>query len=155
GPAILIELGFISNDRDRTELLDTEVRATVCATIADVLQARLQPAIAPSSPVIAALGLTNAFAAAAATPASSGTYRLPAYARDTLGPGSGVPWDSARQLPAFNFYKGIVANSFHFFGTQAVFYECKFDIDNDGVGGNQGGDPNHQSDTSLHDAADV
>lgn len=46
GPAILIELGFISNDGDRTQLLKPQVRASVCGTIADVLQAQAQPAIA-------------------------------------------------------------------------------------------------------------
>lgn len=46
GPAVLIELGFISNDGDRTALLKPAVRASVCKTIADVLQAQGQPAIA-------------------------------------------------------------------------------------------------------------
>jgi N-acetylmuramoyl-L-alanine amidase len=46
GPAILIELGFISNDGDRTQLLKPPVRAAVCGTIADVLEAQAQPAIA-------------------------------------------------------------------------------------------------------------
>jgi len=32
-----------------------------------------------------------------------------------------------------------------------VYYECKFDIDNDGSGGNAAHDRFHQSDTNLHD----
>jgi N-acetylmuramoyl-L-alanine amidase len=46
GPAILIELGFISNDGDRTELLKPQVRDKVCRKIADVLRAQAQPEVA-------------------------------------------------------------------------------------------------------------
>jgi N-acetylmuramoyl-L-alanine amidase len=56
GPAILIELGFISNVRDRTELLNPETRARVCNKIADVLVARFgagasigRPTLVPAS----------------------------------------------------------------------------------------------------------
>jgi N-acetylmuramoyl-L-alanine amidase len=139
GPAILIELGFISNDRDRTELLNPQVRASLCGTIADVLQAQAQPPMA----------LAQAMASPAA--GMSASYTLPAYAATELGPNSGVPWDHATANSALNFYNGIVKNSFHQFPT-AVFYECKFAIDNDGAGGNEDGDPHHKSDTSLHDA---
>src|SRR5262249_44810565 len=138
---ILIELGFISNDRDRTELLNPQVRASVCATIADVLQDQAQPAMA----------LAQAHAPPAAGMAAA--YTLPAYALAELGPNSGVPWAQATENSALNFYSGIVKNSFHQFPT-AVFYECKFAIDNDGAGGNEDGDPHHRSDTSLHDAQD-
>ena len=38
GTAILIELGFIANDKDREALLNPQVREQVCTTIADVIQ---------------------------------------------------------------------------------------------------------------------
>ncbi|MBX9702282.1 MAG: N-acetylmuramoyl-L-alanine amidase [Acetobacteraceae bacterium] len=40
GPAVLIELGFIANDRDRETLLNPQVRAAVCKAIADVALAQ-------------------------------------------------------------------------------------------------------------------
>lgn len=39
GPAVLIELGFIAFDSDRQTILNPQVRADVCAAIADVIQA--------------------------------------------------------------------------------------------------------------------
>jgi len=81
------------------------------------------------------------------------SYHLPAYAQNNLGPDSGIPWSKAKPIPGMNFYSGIVKNSFHQFAN-AVFYESKFAIDNDGSGGNAGGDIHHQSNTSLHDAGD-
>jgi N-acetylmuramoyl-L-alanine amidase len=39
GPAVLIELGFIAFDKDRDTMLNPQVRESVCAAIADVLQA--------------------------------------------------------------------------------------------------------------------
>jgi N-acetylmuramoyl-L-alanine amidase len=141
GPAVLIELGFISNDRDRTELLNPQVRAAICETIADVVQQQAQPAMASA-------------AALDAVPAGIATsYTLPSYALDALGPDSGVPWKNAKALAGMNFYSGVVANSFHQFPA-AVLYEGKFAIDNDGAGGNEDGDVHHQGDTSLHDAGD-
>jgi len=38
GTAILIELGFIANDKDRETLLNPQTREQVCITIADVVQ---------------------------------------------------------------------------------------------------------------------
>ena len=40
GTAILIELGFIANDRDRNIILNPQMREKVCATIADVVQGK-------------------------------------------------------------------------------------------------------------------
>jgi N-acetylmuramoyl-L-alanine amidase len=37
GPAVLIELGFIANDKDRETFMDPLIRAQVCAAIADSL----------------------------------------------------------------------------------------------------------------------
>jgi N-acetylmuramoyl-L-alanine amidase len=39
GPAVLIELGFISFDKDRDVFVNPQIREEVCKTIADVLQA--------------------------------------------------------------------------------------------------------------------
>jgi N-acetylmuramoyl-L-alanine amidase len=39
GPAVLIELGFISFDKDRDAFVNPQMREEVCKTIADVLQA--------------------------------------------------------------------------------------------------------------------
>jgi N-acetylmuramoyl-L-alanine amidase len=39
GPALLIELGFIDFDKDRDTMLNPQIRESVCAAIADVLQA--------------------------------------------------------------------------------------------------------------------
>lgn len=39
GPAALLELGFIGNDRDRETLLNPATRARVCKAIADVITA--------------------------------------------------------------------------------------------------------------------
>jgi N-acetylmuramoyl-L-alanine amidase len=39
GPAVLIELGFIANDRDREVFLNPMIREKVCAAVADVLTA--------------------------------------------------------------------------------------------------------------------
>ncbi len=148
GPAILIELGFISNTRDRTELLNPETRARVCAKIADVVVARF--GAGPSA--------RTGIAASAASAGVGARYVLPAYARASLGEGSGIPWSSATAFPDFNFYSGIVRDSFHRFPATgqlpsgALFYEAKFAIDGDGSGGNSEDDVHHQPDTSLHDA---
>lgn len=91
-----------------------------------------------------------------ATPsASSKPYRLPAYAEKLLGADNGLPWHAATPRPEFNFYSGLVANSLHQLGPKAVYYESKFDVDNDGSGGNDAGDVHHKPDTSLHDSADA
>jgi N-acetylmuramoyl-L-alanine amidase len=142
GPALLIELGFISNDRDRTDLLIPQVRAAVCETIADIIQNQPQ--------------MDDADAAAeadAAPTAMAPSYHLPPYARDLLGSGSGIPWDQARPTSDMDFYIGLVKGSFHKF-PGAVFYESKFSIDNDGSGGNEDGDIHHKPNSSLHNAAD-
>jgi N-acetylmuramoyl-L-alanine amidase len=39
GPAVLIELGFIANDGDRTVFVDPLIREKVCVAVADVLTA--------------------------------------------------------------------------------------------------------------------
>jgi len=146
GPAVLIELGFISNTRDRTELLNPVMRASVCAKIADVVLERF------------GVGASAAMAAGSQRVATSAPYVLPAYARARFGEGSGIPWSSASAFPDFNFYSGIVRGSFHRFPATgqlpsgALFYEAKFAIDGDGSGGNDAGDVTHQPDTSLHDA---
>ncbi len=88
------------------------------------------------------------------------TPKLPDYARDRLSAAQGVPWGKARRLPEANGYVGIIPDSFHVFSdltgmpngvSRAVIYECKFGIDNDGVGGNAAGDRSHQGETSLRD----
>jgi len=147
GPAILIELGFITNTRDRTELLSPETRARVCAKIADIVIARF------------GAGTSAGMAASRVARLSvSAPYMLPAYARASLGESSSISWSSANPFPDFNFYSGIVPGSFHRFPATsqltsgALFYEAKFAIDGDGSGGNSEGDPTHQVDTSLHDA---
>lgn len=38
GPAVLIELGFIANDKDRETMLNPQIREAVCIAIADTLQ---------------------------------------------------------------------------------------------------------------------
>jgi len=38
GPAVLIELGFIADDKDRNTMLDPVIREKVCTAIADVLK---------------------------------------------------------------------------------------------------------------------
>ena len=78
-------------------------------------------------------------------------FRLPAYAEAALGQQSGIPWAAAQVRQDFNYYSGLVNNSVHVFGSRAVFYASKFDVDNDGSAGNAAGDPCHQADTSLHD----
>jgi N-acetylmuramoyl-L-alanine amidase len=40
GPAVLIELGFITNNSDRTSLLKSELRHAVCKAVADVALAQ-------------------------------------------------------------------------------------------------------------------
>jgi hypothetical protein len=83
---------------------------------------------------------------------------LPDYARAELGPESGVPWQKAAAMSQFNPYNGIVRDSFYLFHnlqempegvTAAAIYECRFTIDNDGIGGNPDLDPNHQDATTL------
>jgi N-acetylmuramoyl-L-alanine amidase len=39
GVAVLVELGFIANDRDRATLLNPQIRASVCKAIADAVLA--------------------------------------------------------------------------------------------------------------------
>jgi N-acetylmuramoyl-L-alanine amidase len=43
GPAVLIELGFIANDRDRSKLLSADTRDAVTRAIARVVMAQLPP----------------------------------------------------------------------------------------------------------------
>jgi hypothetical protein len=86
--------------------------------------------------------------------------RLPDYAKDILGSASGMPWSKASPMPETNGYVGMFPDSFAMFKgldlgdglTTALLFEGKFGIDNDGSGGNEAGDPNHQSQTSLRDA---
>lgn len=86
--------------------------------------------------------------------------RLPDYAKDILGAGSGMPWSKASPMPETNSYVGMFPDSFALFTglnlgdglSTALIFEGKFGIDNDGSGGNEAGDPNHQSQTSLRDA---
>jgi hypothetical protein len=85
---------------------------------------------------------------------------LPDYAQDLLSAAKGMPWSKSVGLPAMDGYIGMMPNRCRFFRNlkgpdgstmNAVYYECKFDIDNDGSGGNAAHDRFHQSDTSLHD----
>ena len=89
--------------------------------------------------------------------------QLPDYAQNILSAAQGVPWGKCETLPAMNGYTDLMPDRFRFFrklqgpnGSQlsALYYECKLAIDNDGSGGNAGGDPDHQDDTSLHDGQD-
>src|SRR5262249_43493901 len=90
----------------------------------------------------------------------SGSVVLPDYAEDILNGESGVAWTKSEAIRGMDDYIGVVPERSRLFrnlsgsaGGQmdVVYYECKFDIDNDGSGGNAQHDPFHQSDTSLHD----
>ena len=72
GPAVLIELGFISNPQDRADLLDPDVRADIIEAVTSV--------IAPASGVVAPSGtfepgLIAPFANAAGVGPASGLFR--------------------------------------------------------------------------------
>ncbi len=86
--------------------------------------------------------------------------RLPDYAKGLLEPAQGVPWAKARLISGGDSYLGCFKGSLHVFEnlvampngvTTALFYESKFSIDNDGIGGNDAGDRHHQGHTTLRD----
>jgi hypothetical protein len=93
-------------------------------------------------------------------PASDLEPSLPDYALDILSAAKGMPWAKCVRLPAMDAYAGMMPGRCRLFrnlkgpegsAMNAVYYECKFDIDNDGSGGNAAHDRFHQSDTNLHD----
>lgn len=43
GLAILLELGFIANDKDRTKLLEPQVREAICSAVAEITIDHLKP----------------------------------------------------------------------------------------------------------------
>ncbi len=151
GPAILIELGFISHPWDLEELLDPQTRDVVVRTIVDQVVALFaKQAQNPDKPTP-----RNAIPLFRAEPSFHlSTYRLPDYAETRFGLASRLPWAKAKTISALNFLSGLVEDSLTVFPDGVVVFESKFAIDNDGIGGNEGGDPAHQSDTSLHDSAD-
>jgi hypothetical protein len=104
-------------------------------------------------------GVSSSSATVPQTPSGSMPL-LPDYAQNILSPESGVPWSKCERLSGMDNYAGMVPDSSRLFREltgpdggpmNVVYYECKFDIDNDGSGGNSAHDPFHQSDTSLHD----
>jgi len=101
------------------------------------------------------------FASTTPAPATSIPVKLPDYAQNVLGPQQGVPWGQAGIMPQYNGYLGIVPNTFCVFHglqgmpggvTSAAYYECKLSNDDDGRTPPPFPDPDHQGDTSLHDA---
>ncbi len=157
GPAALIELGFISNDRDRSTLLKPAVREQVCEAIADALVgAGAGLAMAPAV-AVADAGVALAAAAVPRTGASA-EYSLPAYARAALGANAATVWSRAKPIAGLGFYSGLVRGSMHTLPAAAglpngaVYYEAKFAIDGDGIGGNDEGDDAFQPHTSLREA---
>jgi hypothetical protein len=85
---------------------------------------------------------------------------LPDYAQNMLSAANGVPWSKCETLRGMDAYTGITPGRSRLFRNlkgpgggpmDVVYYECKFDVDNDGSGGNSGNDPFHLTDTSLHD----
>jgi len=93
-------------------------------------------------------------------PPSELTPTLPDYATGILGASNGVPWGKCERIPGMDAYIGMMPDRSRLFrnlrdpdgnSMNVLYYECKFDIDNDGSGGNADNDPFHQSDTSLHD----
>jgi hypothetical protein len=98
---------------------------------------------------------------APALPAAPGLApALPDYARDILSAANGMPWEKSVSKPGMDAYAGVMPGRCRFFqnlkgpegdAMNAVYYECKFDIDNDGSGGNAAHDPFHSDDTNLHD----
>jgi Fungal chitosanase of glycosyl hydrolase group 75 len=97
-------------------------------------------------------------------PESATQPKLPPFVANLLTSAKGVPWSQAKALPAINGYTGIVQDTFRVFqGLQkqdgnpmsAICYVSKFDIDNDGSGGNTAGDHFHSNNTSLRDANGV
>lgn len=89
-------------------------------------------------------------------PSTGNPQRLPDYAAGMLDEASGIPWSKAGAMPQYNGYDGMIKDSFYVFhnvealpAKTAIWYESKFAIDNDGAGGNEGGDPDHQNNTSL------
>jgi hypothetical protein len=98
--------------------------------------------------------------ASPAIPQPGSNLVLPDYAQDLLSAAKGMPWSKSVGLPGMDGYIGMMPNRCRFFRNlkgpdgstmNAVYYECKFDIDNNGSGGNAAHDPFHQGDTSLHD----
>jgi len=93
--------------------------------------------------------------------------RLPDYAQDVLSAAQGVPWSNAGAMPQYSGYLGMMPGSlFYVFHnlvglpgvTSAAFYECKLSSDNDGSASPDDADPSfhdpdHQNNTSLHDAS--
>ena len=97
--------------------------------------------------------------AAPATPVQ--TPRLPDYAVNLLSAQQGVPWQKANLVEGADGYTGILPGSCHRFQglaglpggvSAAVYYECKLDIDGDGVSSNDAGDSTKQSATTLRHA---
>jgi hypothetical protein len=93
-------------------------------------------------------------------PPSDLTPTLPDYAQNMLSEANGVPWSKCEVLQGMDAYTGITPGRSRLFRNlkgpggapmDVVYYECKFDVDNDGSGGNSGNDPFHLTDTSLHD----
>jgi Fungal chitosanase of glycosyl hydrolase group 75 len=92
-------------------------------------------------------------------PPSDLAPKLPDYAQNILSATNGVPWSKCETLHGMDAYTGIMPGQSRLFRNlrgpdgpmDVVYYECKFDVDNDGSGGNSGNDPFHQTDTSLHD----
>lgn len=151
GPAILIELGFISHRWDLEELLDPQVRDNVVTTITEqIVTLFAKQAESPDKPAP-----KNAIPLYRAAPAFHlPTYRLPDYADAKFGLATKIPWAAGKTISALNFLSGLVEDSFTVFPNDMIVFESKFAIDNDGIGGNEGGDPAHQSDTSVHDMDD-
>jgi hypothetical protein len=77
-------------------------------------------------------------------------YRLPAYAVPRLSP---LGLAALTNIGAMDVYDGLVAGSFFRISPATLFYESKLAVDGDGLGGQQPGDTDYQSDTSLHDGA--
>lgn len=146
GPAVLIELGFITNDQDRKTLLNPQVRDDICANVTAAL---LQ---------MFAAGLAMGDVAVLRQRLAASDYALPSYARTKIGGNADSLWSAASPISGMNFYSGLVRSSCHklpssaALPTGAIYYEAKFAIDGDGSGGNDEDDPAFQHDTSLHDA---
>ncbi len=88
---------------------------------------------------------------------------LPDYAQELLSEAKGVPWGRSKNLPTADAYNAIRAGTCRVFSNlrgpggqpmNVVYYESKLAIDNDGSGPNVPTDPDHQSDTNLHDPRD-
>jgi Fungal chitosanase of glycosyl hydrolase group 75 len=75
-------------------------------------------------------------------------YRLPAYAVPVLNT---LGLAARRNISAMDSYRGLVPGSFFQISLSVLFYESKLAVDGDGSGGQQEGDSDYQTDTSLHD----